>query len=242
MRKRIMIIAVGLLLAVGALAGCGAGQEAGDTAAVENAEVASLRAPMAAAIIALDQLNGRLRAGNLTDGRESYKSFANAFGQVLAPVSFRDSNLAKEMALANIDLRDELTQPKPNVAAVDKHVGVLSRTLSRVAQALGIAPITTAAAHVGATSVTLNVQAKEYQFMPLSLEVKKGTRVTIMFKNVGTEKHEFELDAFDQEVRPVSPGQTGQVTFVADKAGRFEYACHIDGHYQEGMKGTLIVR
>jgi azurin len=39
------------------------------------------------------------------------------------------------------------------------------------------------------------------------------------------------------------PGETVQVTFKApDKPGQYPYICTFAGHYQAGMKGTLIVK
>lgn len=40
----------------------------------------------------------------------------------------------------------------------------------------------------------------------------------------------------------VDPGQTVTIKFVAKKAGTFEFACHITGHYEAGMKGALTVK
>jgi uncharacterized cupredoxin-like copper-binding protein len=85
------------------------------------------------------------------------------------------------------------------------------------------------------------VRAKEYRFMPAKITVKKGTRVTIRLINEGTDKHEFELDAFHFEIKPIAPRTSAQASFVADRMGTFEFACHVDGHYQKGMKGSLEV-
>lgn len=39
------------------------------------------------------------------------------------------------------------------------------------------------------------------------------------------------------------PGETVQVTFkVPEKPGKYPYICTFAGHYQAGMKGTLIVK
>jgi len=41
----------------------------------------------------------------------------------------------------------------------------------------------------------------------------------------------------------VGPGETGEVTFtVPGKPGKYPYICTFAGHYQAGMKGTLVVR
>ena len=39
----------------------------------------------------------------------------------------------------------------------------------------------------------------------------------------------------------VPPGQTGEIVWTFNRAGRFEFACLIAGHYQDGMKGVITV-
>jgi uncharacterized cupredoxin-like copper-binding protein len=89
---------------------------------------------------------------------------------------------------------------------------------------------------------TIEVRAKEYHFTPALITVDKGTRVTIRLINEGTEQHEFELDAFDFEIKPIAPRTRAQASFTADRTGLFEFACHVDGHYEKGMVGFLRVQ
>ncbi|MDB4897752.1 MAG: hypothetical protein JWN15_4014 [Firmicutes bacterium] len=88
---------------------------------------------------------------------------------------------------------------------------------------------------------TVEVRVNEYRFTQPKISVKKGTRVTIKLINEGTEKHEFELDAFHFEIKPIASRTSAQASFVADRTGSFEFACHVDSHYQKGMKGILEV-
>ncbi len=39
----------------------------------------------------------------------------------------------------------------------------------------------------------------------------------------------------------VSPGQSGEIVWHFNRAGSFEFACLIAGHYEAGMRGTLTV-
>lgn len=89
---------------------------------------------------------------------------------------------------------------------------------------------------------TVEIRAKEYRFIPARIEVAKGARVTVRMRNVGKERHEWELPAYDVEIKPVPPGGTGEVTFVADKAGTYEFLCDVEDHYERGMRGFLIVK
>lgn len=50
-------------------------------------------------------------------------------------------------------------------------------------------------------------------------------------------------DAVIAKTAFAGPGETAQVTFtVPVKPGRYPYICTFAGHYQAGMKGTLVVK
>jgi uncharacterized cupredoxin-like copper-binding protein len=40
----------------------------------------------------------------------------------------------------------------------------------------------------------------------------------------------------------VPPGKTGEIVWTFNRAGEYEFACLIAGHYQSGMVGTITVR
>jgi len=40
----------------------------------------------------------------------------------------------------------------------------------------------------------------------------------------------------------VGPGKVAVIKFVAKRPGTFEFACHVLGHYEAGMKGVLTVK
>jgi azurin len=51
------------------------------------------------------------------------------------------------------------------------------------------------------------------------------------------------MDAVIAKTAFAGPGETVQVTFTAPrKPGRYPFICTFAGHYQGGMKGTLVVR
>jgi uncharacterized cupredoxin-like copper-binding protein len=39
----------------------------------------------------------------------------------------------------------------------------------------------------------------------------------------------------------VAPGKTGEIIWTFNRAGQFEFACLIAGHYQAGMVGKIMV-
>ncbi len=87
---------------------------------------------------------------------------------------------------------------------------------------------------------TFTITAQNFSFNPKEIRVKKGDTVKIILKNSGG-FHDWVIDAFNARTTQIQGGQTAEVTFVADKAGTFEYYCSVDEHKQMGMRGNLIV-
>jgi plastocyanin len=90
------------------------------------------------------------------------------------------------------------------------------------------------------TPKVFTVTGSNFAFAPTQLTVKKGDSVTINFVNSGG-LHDWKIDEFNAATKKINGGQTDSVTFVADKAGSFEYYCSVGTHRQMGMRGTLIV-
>ncbi len=72
------------------------------------------------------------------------------------------------------------------------------------------------------------------------IRVKEGDTVTINLTNSGG-FHDWVVDEFDAATEKISEGGETSVTFVADKAGNYEYYCSVGQHRANGMVGTLIV-
>lgn len=98
------------------------------------------------------------------------------------------------------------------------------------------------------------------RFTPNKLEVKQGETVKLLVRNDGKVMHEFvlgtkkELDEHaalmvkfptmeheEPYMVHVDPGKTGQIVWNFNKAGSFDFACLIAGHYQAGMVGKISV-
>ncbi|MBK9116059.1 MAG: cupredoxin family protein [Betaproteobacteria bacterium] len=98
------------------------------------------------------------------------------------------------------------------------------------------------------------------RFAPDVVRVKLGETVRFVHRNRGKTMHEFvlgtkqELDEHaalmlkfpDMEhdepyMAHVPPGKTGEIVWQFNRAGTFEFACLIPGHYQAGMIGRVIV-
>ena len=98
-------------------------------------------------------------------------------------------------------------------------------------------------------------------YKPDKIEVKKGEQIKFMLKNVGMVDHEFLIDSFENNAKHkkemeknpemdhdepngtrLKPNASAEILWRFTKAGTFEFACLIPGHYETGMKGTIIVR
>ncbi len=107
----------------------------------------------------------------------------------------------------------------------------------------GTSTVSTSTSSVPTATTTpkvLTVTGSNFAFAPTQLTVKKGETVTINFENTGG-LHDWKIDEFNAATKKINGGQTDSVTFVADKAGSFEYYCSVGTHRQMGMRGTLIV-
>jgi cytochrome c oxidase subunit II len=112
-----------------------------------------------------------------------------------------------------------------------------------LASALAFAAIAAATATVGAAPEpqTIKLSVKKFEYSLKQITVKKGTPVTIEISSEDRQ-HGFNLPDFNVRA-DINPGKVSRVTFIADKAGEFDYLCDIfcgDGH--EDVNGKLIVQ
>ena len=98
------------------------------------------------------------------------------------------------------------------------------------------------------------------RFTPSAITVKQGETVRFIVKNQGKQLHEMvigtkkELDAHaalmvkfptmehdEPYMAHVSSGKSQNLIWTFNRAGDFEFACLIAGHYQAGMVGKISV-
>jgi uncharacterized cupredoxin-like copper-binding protein len=108
-------------------------------------------------------------------------------------------------------------------------------------------------------TVTLTM-SDNMRFTPDRIEVKQGQTVRLVMRNTGKVLHEMvigtqqELDEHaalmlkfpamehdEPDMAHVPPGKTGQIIWTFNRAGEFDFACLIAGHYQAGMVGKISV-
>src|SRR6218665_1036803 len=98
------------------------------------------------------------------------------------------------------------------------------------------------------------------RFRPDRIEARLGETLRLRIHNGGQVLHELvigtpaELDRHaalmlkvpgmeDEEAHMahVPPGSSGEIVWLFNRAGEFDFACLIAGHYQAGMRGKIIV-
>ena len=101
----------------------------------------------------------------------------------------------------------------------------------------------------------------DMRFTPDHIEAKRGETVRFTHRNVGKVMHEMvigtpaalaehaalmekfpEMEHEEPWMAHVAPGGKGEIVWQFNRAGAFEFACLIPGHYQAGMRGTIVVR
>jgi uncharacterized cupredoxin-like copper-binding protein len=101
----------------------------------------------------------------------------------------------------------------------------------------------------------------DMRFAPKEIQVKLGETVRLVAVNAGKVVHEIvigtpqELKAHAEMMKKhpgmehdepymahVDPGQKGSIVWTFNRAGTFEFACLIPGHFEAGMIGRITVK
>lgn len=112
-----------------------------------------------------------------------------------------------------------------------------------------------------ATKRTIEVKMSDtMRFTPDRLNVALGDTVRFIVRNDGKVMHEFvigtrskldehaalmvrfpDMEHDEPYMAHVSPGKSGEIVWKFNRAGNFDFACLIAGHYQAGMIGRINV-
>jgi plastocyanin len=93
---------------------------------------------------------------------------------------------------------------------------------------------------IDSNAKVFNIGGENFEFDVAEIRVEEGDTVVINFTSTGG-LHDWTIDEFDANTARVQTGETSSVTFVAERAGSFEYYCSVGQHRANGMVGTLIV-
>mgnify|MGYP003576373841 CR=1 FL=1 len=99
------------------------------------------------------------------------------------------------------------------------------------------------------------------RFTPADITVKRGETVKLVATNKGQVLHEMVLGTSDElkkhaemmkkfpgmehdepHMAHVKPGTSGDIVWQFTKAGEFQFACLIPGHFEAGMVGKVTVK
>ena len=117
------------------------------------------------------------------------------------------------------------------------------------------------AADAKAAKRTIEIKMSDaMRFLPDRIEVRQGETIRFVHRNEGKVMHEFvlgtkkvldehaalmtkfpDMEHDEPYMAHVGPGKTGEITWTFNRAGEFDFACLIPGHYQAGMVGKVKV-
>jgi len=113
----------------------------------------------------------------------------------------------------------------------------------------------------GKVNRTVTVEMNDtMRFRPDNIQVKRGETIRFIVRNTGKVKHEMvlgtikelrehaelmrkfpEMEHADPNQVSVEPGKTGELVWQFTKAGTFDFACLVPGHFEAGMVGKVRV-
>ena len=101
----------------------------------------------------------------------------------------------------------------------------------------------------------------QMRFIPDALSVRTGETVRFVLANKGTQMHEMvigtpkdlarhaqmmrnnqHMQHDDAHMAHVRPGASSEIVWNFNRAGTFQFACLVPGHYEAGMIGTVTVK
>lgn len=100
-----------------------------------------------------------------------------------------------------------------------------------------------------------------FRFTPSDVVIKRGATVKFVVSNSGKQLHEMVLgtaqelqehaelmkkfpnmEHADANMAHVKPGAKGEIIWQFNKAGSYQFACLIPGHFEAGMVGKVVVK
>jgi uncharacterized cupredoxin-like copper-binding protein len=104
-----------------------------------------------------------------------------------------------------------------------------------------------------ATSQTLDITLADFSVAISPTTVKAGQPITFVVTNSGAVMHEMVLemagdddvplaaDGVESEIEDIAPGATAEMTWTITEPGTYQLACHVPGHFEQGMVTTFEV-
>jgi uncharacterized cupredoxin-like copper-binding protein len=115
-----------------------------------------------------------------------------------------------------------------------------------------------ACAPAGAADRTVEVTIRHSRFVPADFTFTEGSTVRFVVRNTDPIDHEFLIgdqaaqDAHEYGTEPshgarpgeisISAGTSSETTFTFGQVGTLLVGCHLPGHWDYGMRGSIEVR
>ena len=122
--------------------------------------------------------------------------------------------------------------------------GFLIGTAAFVVGASLVAAIPPSGATAGVSAAALAqlpaLMSTRDRFDRAELRAKVGETVALRLENSDTETHYFDIDEMNVHV-PMPSGKPALALFTPSAPGSYTFYCHVPGHRESGMVGTLVV-
>lgn len=93
----------------------------------------------------------------------------------------------------------------------------------------------------GPAPLNVTIVGEDIKFTPTTIEAQVGQTINLTLDNKGALDHSLYIDDFNVKIE-AAPGQKASASFTPGAAGTYEFYCHVAGHTEAGMVGTLTVK
>ncbi len=95
----------------------------------------------------------------------------------------------------------------------------------------------------GSVVQTIQIAEKEFSLNPSTVNLPRTGTYEFRAMNGGQITHALEIEGngVEEETEEIGSGSAMTLRVTLSKAGSYEMYCPIDGHKDQGMKGTIVV-
>jgi plastocyanin len=97
----------------------------------------------------------------------------------------------------------------------------------------------------GAVVQTIQISEQEYSLNPATVNLSKPGTYEFQVTNDGQITHALKIEesggGAEAETGDIGSGESKTVRFTFSADGSYEMYCPVDGHEDQGMKGTIVV-
>lgn len=106
---------------------------------------------------------------------------------------------------------------------------------------LGLLMFAAACSSGSSEALNVTITGEDIKFTPTTIEAKVGQTVNLTLDNIGALDHSLYIDEFNVKIE-APPGKKVTASFTPNAAGTYKFYCHVAGHTEAGMVGTLTVK